>query len=542
MKEDSNIAVTEKKKTVVQIIDEKTNLKTRVEITDGNDNKKVFYRVNKKQKNKKKRPNDDPEHPQQPGPNQCHYFVKRKNRYCHLIAKKGKLYCGEHAVFDPENQERIPCPYDNAHSVVKKDLEKHLERCNSRPKPKDECFVENCNIRDMAALEKTREKTPREELKEMSKEDFDKFVERILNAYNDAFKDYEIPTEILDHEALNERKIETHGGKHAVQQASILGHLAKINSLKKEDVYVEFGAGKGELTYYVRKAVGDPSTYVLIDRRNFRMKFDRENKNKKKGKKENAENNEESSTSIATTPNETSTETVATEDEKSLTIQKRLYMDIKDLCLAKLSLLHHKKLVAVSKHLCGCATDLTLKCLVNYTDTVPNSVKSIFIALCCHQICNYGMYCNPDYLTHYGFNQEDFEKICVLTTWATCGKRVSKSEKTGGGENEKESKADDDDDEEEEEEEEEDDDEEKAKKELLKKSELEEDGNDNPNEPHWSGMSFDDRTVFGRKCKRFLDMGRVQFLRAHGYQNVRLVHYVTQKYSLENCALIVNNM
>jgi len=46
-------------------------------------------------------------------------------------------------------------------------------------------------------------------------------------------------------------------------------------------------------------------------------------------------------------------------------------MDIKDLCLAKLSLLHHKKLVAVSKHLCGCATDLTLKCLVNYTDTVP---------------------------------------------------------------------------------------------------------------------------------------------------------------------------
>jgi len=40
----------------------------------------------------------------------------------------------------------------------------------------------------------------------MSKEDFDKFVERILNAYNDAFKGQEIPTEILDHEALNERK------------------------------------------------------------------------------------------------------------------------------------------------------------------------------------------------------------------------------------------------------------------------------------------------------------------------------------------------
>ena len=89
---------------------------------------------------------------------------------------------------------------------MKKDLQKHLERCNSRPKPKDECYVENCNIRDIAALERTKEKTPREELKEMSKEDFDKFVERILAAYNDVFKGQEIPTEILDHEALNERK------------------------------------------------------------------------------------------------------------------------------------------------------------------------------------------------------------------------------------------------------------------------------------------------------------------------------------------------
>ncbi|KAG4105299.1 DUF715-domain-containing protein [Neocallimastix lanati (nom. inval.)] len=524
---ENQTAITNKKKTVVQVIDEKTNLKTSVEITDENDNKKVLYKVNKKQKNKKKRPNDDSEQPQQPGPNQCHYFVKRKNRYCHLRTKKGKLYCGEHAVFDPENEERIPCPYDNAHTVVKKDLEKHLERCNSRPKPKDECYVENCNIRDIAALEKTKEKTPREELKEMSKEDFNKFVEKILHSYEDAFKDYEIPTEILDHEALNERKIETHGGKHAIQQASILGHLDKINSLKKEDVYVEFGAGKGELTYYVRKAVGDPSTYVLVDRRNFRMKFDRENKKKKKTE-DTTTDNEESLVATTTTNNETSIDTIATNDENSLTIQKRLFMDIKDLCLAKLSLLQGKKLVAVSKHLCGCATDLTLKCLVNYTEAVPNSVKSIFIALCCHQICKYGMYCNPEYLTHYGFNQEDFEKICVLTTWAICGRRESKSSEKNNcdGDNK--------------EVEDEEEDEEEAKDEL-KKSELE-DGNENPDEPHWSGMSFEERTVFGRKCKRFLDMGRVQYLRRHGYKKVRLVHYVTQNYSLENCALVVNNM
>jgi len=78
------------------------------------------------------------------------------------------------------------------------------------------------------------------------------------------------------------------------------------------------------------------------------------------------------------------------------------------------------------------------------------------------------MYCNPEYLTHYGFNQEDFEKICVLTTWAICGRRESKSSEKNNcdGDNK--------------EVEDEEEDEEEAKDEL-KKSELE-DGNENPDE------------------------------------------------------------
>jgi tRNA:m4X modification enzyme len=55
-------------------------------------------------------------------PQQCHYFVKRKKRYCHLPARKANKYCGEHlqhednvdlkdGVQDPK-RIRIPCPYD----------------------------------------------------------------------------------------------------------------------------------------------------------------------------------------------------------------------------------------------------------------------------------------------------------------------------------------------------------------------------------------------------------------------------------------------
>ena len=51
----------------------------------------------------------------------CMYFVKRKRRYCRMIVKEGKKYCGEHQPVslefnhsDKEGSEnkRIKCPLD----------------------------------------------------------------------------------------------------------------------------------------------------------------------------------------------------------------------------------------------------------------------------------------------------------------------------------------------------------------------------------------------------------------------------------------------
>jgi tRNA:m4X modification enzyme len=46
---------------------------------------------------------------------QCHFFVKRKRRYCTLKARKGKCFCGEHAIFEDHASEdpRVPCPLDS---------------------------------------------------------------------------------------------------------------------------------------------------------------------------------------------------------------------------------------------------------------------------------------------------------------------------------------------------------------------------------------------------------------------------------------------
>jgi tRNA:m4X modification enzyme len=49
--------------------------------------------------------------------------------------------------------------------------------------------------------------------------------------------------------------------------------------------------------------------------------------------------------------------------------------------------------VAMSKHLCGVATDLSLRAL---TTTLPmTKLKGIAIALCCHHACHWPDYVNP---------------------------------------------------------------------------------------------------------------------------------------------------
>lgn len=148
--------------------------------------------------------------------------------------------------------------------------------------------------------------------------------------------------------------------------------MKRLNMLDDPSTcYVEFGAGRGELSNYLKIAVDDhgTATFVLVDRTPPRNKFD--------------------------------SALLGLEEIKSLV--KRHTMDIKDLVLAEVPELRRdvtatqreppvsdttkdtqdgegeaeatskeaayvekKPVVAVSKHLCGGATDITLKCLINY--------------------------------------------------------------------------------------------------------------------------------------------------------------------------------
>ncbi|CAB5377882.1 unnamed protein product [Rhizophagus irregularis] len=407
-------------------------------------------------------------------PRQCHFWVKRKRRYCHLPTKIDNDFCGEHAIYDTKwkGKERIACPYDPSHTVNTDEIKKHLEKCNSRPPPTPPYFSSNINC--ILPSPELEEKVT---LSDLSKEIFDKLISNVNQWYQQLIPD--IRTEVMDHMVLKEKKESTKNRKHAVQQASLIGHLEKLNLLRKNTCFIEYGSGKGELSYFIKMAIQDETaSFILVDRKNTRCKFD---------------------------------SAIRGTSEKKLLV-KRIGMDIKDLDLSKLDLLKGRNVVAYSKHLCGSATDTTLKSLVDYAKSSidGNPVIGIVIALCCHQLCRYHMYPYHKFLQDYGIAENDFKRICAMSSWAICGQRLT--HETENSDN------DDNDNEDDHTYNETDDDEENTKL-------------------HYSGLEHSVREQLGYKCKRIIDIGRAKYLEANGY-DVNLIYYVEPSTSLENLALI----
>ena len=97
--------------------------------------------------------------------------------------------------------------------------------------------------------------------------------------------------------------------------------------------------------------------------------------------------------------------------------------------------------IGVSKHLCGAATDLALRCLAEFSasensrQNATSKIETILIALCCHHRCDWNIYVGKEFLLRHGFKTEEFSLLCGLTSWATCGtgkpreKKIQENEK-----------------------------------------------------------------------------------------------------------------
>ncbi|KAK9764933.1 tRNA:m4X modification enzyme [Basidiobolus ranarum] len=418
---------------------------------------------------KKHKATEEPIPPPPNKPGQCNFWVKRKRRFCHLKAKQSNQYCGEHLVHqDNLDRKRVPCPFDPSHSVFESELEKHMEsKCNSRPPPPRSCFSKNINVTLSQSIEEIKPKTLLSSLDKASLQDI---IDKVRRIYTEQLP--ELQKEVLDHDALKDRlQVVTTGRKHAIQQASLLGHMRKQNLLIPDACFVEFGAGRGELSNYLHKATanGSQGTYVLIDRKKCRGKFD---------------------------------SAIRGEGGIESTVE-RIWMDIKDLDLSCVDTVKGKPIVALSKHLCGAATDLTLKCLMNYYESQKNSgILGIVIALCCHQVCRYNMYPNQEYLLEIGLTQDEFQLLTSMSSWAICGQMPKEGEEPD-----------------------------EHTLECVEAEDIQQ------GQTHYSGLSHEEREKIGRQCKRIFDMGRVTYLQKHGF-DARLVYYVDKDISLENLALV----
>ncbi|CAK4629303.1 hypothetical protein LEN26_014209 [Aphanomyces euteiches] len=422
---------------------------------------------------------------------QCMFKLERKKRYCNVARVEGSLYCGNHIVgeegvvsqkskkYKEEMRKRVPCTLDPTHTVYLFDLKKHLEICNKlkeaeamRSLPYYSFNINsgthsthsNAEPVDTPANADATEDQDHSEpsqakqaslFQTLAKMDFNALATKIATAFDTYVA--AIPTQTLKHDSctvLLEQK-QASGAAHSVlrhiqQQASILGHMEDKHLLHPANVYVELGAGRAMLSLALTQMY-PASPFVLIDRAGSRGKAD---------------------------------QYIATENTCT-----RAKIDIRHLNLAGMEQVALKPVVCLSKHLCGVATDLSLRALANTLPPVAPSVMSphlvgLAVALCCHHACSWEDYVNPQYLLDMGFSSAEFKLMIPLSGWATCGMGTEGD----------------------------------AVETVL-------------------GWSREERTALGRKCKRLFDMGRVHYLRQLGLC-AELVHYCEESESLENCLLL----
>lgn len=460
--------------------------------------------------------------------NRCRFFLVKKNRYCQFKTKPDAKYCGEHRFADTTSStaetRRVPCPYDMSHTVDLRLLKRHMSSlCNARPPSARPPFtLPDCNVAllppgysekpfaecgelwlqeglaradihlvvkpgELDYLGRTPElvRDPDQKTCVKSEQRLDQeTVRRILHPVVASYlQSVSVPVSVsgenLSHLGLEELLemvdtskdfptiAHTHPAvgdsdsysskrlaKHAAQQASLLGHLDQRGLLDPNSIFIEFGAGKGELSVHVHSAMpgsGDHDIF-LVDRKNFRQKF----------------------------------------AQKHQTF-KRIYMDIRDLDLANIPELKSmaRPVVAYSKHLCGAATDLTIRCLERYQQA-GGTVAGMAIALCCHHRCKYSMYIGHEYLSRDpGWNskqREDFIHLAAMSSWAINPPPIQNNEADV--------------------------------------------------QQHYSGLSYRQRVRAGYAIKRFLDIGRLAYIQQNlGMTKSELVYYTQHAISPENLAL-----
>ncbi|KAH6777430.1 methyltransferase [Perilla frutescens var. hirtella] len=453
----------------------------------------------------------------------CKFWLPKKRRFCANSPLLDSPFCGNHT--QRSDAEWVPCPIDPSHSVLEENLESHLNRCpllkQTQSLSRQPFYLKGINAGtedDEQEEEKEDKCSPKDstftsEMKRnavyaMSVPRFLDLIAKIKSAHASLCST--IPDSYMIPEACSiwtNREVDKklpYKEKHVLQQASILGNLENFGVLKESclnsgatreqcdskrelerdtdvSAVVEFGAGRGYLTQMLADCYGITKV-LLVERKSYKLKADRSLR------------------------------------QKESLVLERLRIDIEDLNLNAVESLKGFGYIAIGKHLCGPATDMTLRCCIRRQSNENAAVQSqancnlrgLAIATCCHHLCQWKSYISKKYISDMGFTKEDFHAISWFTSWAVDadhGSDFPVMDFSAQLEIMTE------------------------KKEFLLDSEL------CRVEDIVKSMQPIDRAVLGFMCKDIIDAARLMWVKAQGLKS-ELVKYVPITISPENRVLI----
>ncbi|KAJ8455524.1 hypothetical protein OPV22_035111 [Ensete ventricosum] len=444
----------------------------------------------------------------------CQFWLPNKRRLCANTPLPISRFCGNH---EPTAEaRRIPCPIDPSHSVLGVNLKSHVKRC---PFKKQAQVLEsqpyytkgiNSGSSGDGKDDAVGSAAKRNAIFRMSVQEFHGLLGKIKlihSAISTA-----LPHSYLVPDACSkwlnqrlDRKL-PYQEKHAMQQASIIGNMEAFEMLQKpkdltnsfyqecdgrsDDVdgdksrvsaVVEFGAGRGYLTHMLTDCYGIKKA-ILVERKSYKLKADR-----------------------------------SLRQNQSITLE-RLRIDIADFNLDEVHFLKGLRHLAIGKHLCGPATDLTIRCCLNReynqskeTHSTSSHLQGIALATCCHHLCQWKHYTNTKFLLSLGIAEEEFHAMTWFTSWALDADHSS--ELSGMSHQETNLSTIED-----------------------KQSNLE----DGDVAKVIRSMPVLYRAHLGSVCKEIIDMGRLLSLRDHG-MDAQLVKYVPSNISPENHLLLAKS-
>eukprot|EP00978_Attheya_sp_CCMP212_P021562 scaffold63114_cov60-Attheya_sp.AAC.1 len=214
----------------------------------------------------------------------CHYYLERKGRYCRQQrvgnsknsdnANTRFIYCGNHQPNDnteeeaglpvlkksrcaqtKRNRKRIPCPVDPSHTIWQDAVEKHVKVCPRAIREAQtiqnnpHCYQRNTNTGGHGPLHKPSPQTtktvdPKEVAIQILQAFHTLFSSNIKNnvpVQQLSFEDISNGVPLLDlsepelnagvAQSVEYHRIKSGGTRHLVQQASLVGHLRRMNCL-----------------------------------------------------------------------------------------------------------------------------------------------------------------------------------------------------------------------------------------------------------------------------------------------------------------------